>query len=279
MSKKKQEQEIEDNELVSYFEEKLGHLKPYWSQITLGICLAILVMLGAVFLWQQNLAAEATKWQLLSIAQGNYSRTLDNRSLIEFADQYPDDQAGLWGLLYAADAEMRAGLNDLSTDRTAGFDKIKKAQKFYQNLVDSSVKKTTMLQRRSTFGLAYACESLGEFDRATELYNEIAGEGQQDDGGDENPFYAEAKRALERTENEDYKKLYEQFRTFEVTEEEAPGMKLPKRPDISFPDPEVQPDSGGGDFGSETEDTESGPSDTEPTEAESAEAEDASDDG
>ncbi|MEM9412260.1 MAG: hypothetical protein AAGA30_14185, partial [Planctomycetota bacterium] len=184
----------------------------------------------------------------------------------EFADQYPDDKAGLWGLLYAADAEMRTGLGDLATDREAGFDKIQKAQKFYQTVVDSKVSKSTMLQRRSVFGLAYASESLGEFEKATELYDQIIAASESDNNAKtKNPFYAEAKRARERTTDQDFAKLYEQFKSFEIAaaDDAAPGMDLPKRPDIGFPSDDEQPDSGGGDFSAES--TEATTDDNPPT--------------
>ena len=252
MSKRKeQEQQIEENDLVSYLEEKLGHLKPYWSQITLGICIAILALLGGVFLWNQGQAAEAAKWQMLNIANGNYRRSLDNTSLTDFADQYPDDPAGLWALLYSADAEMRAGLAELGNDRDAGFAKIQKAQGFYKKIVDSNAKKTPLLNRRSTFGLAYAYESNGDFDDAEALYQSIVDSG-------ENPLLEEATRGLARVNKDSpYRNFLVKFKEFvPATAEEAPGARLPKRPDISFPTPAEQPNSGGGDFdGGNSEET------------------------
>ncbi len=244
--KKQQEHEIEENELVSWLDQKIGHLRPYFSQILLGILLLLLAGLAVAFFWQQAQAREAAKWQTLAIAQGNYLRTLDNTSLTDFADQYPDDKAGLWALLYAADAEMRAGLSDFTTDRKAGFDKIKKAQNYYQRIVDSPVAKSTMLQRRSLFGLAYAYESSGDFDQARDLYQQIV------ELGDETPFADAAARGLKRSTDPQFAALFQTFRDYEDAPETAPGVRLPQRPDISFPQPNPrQPDIGGGEFGVE----------------------------
>ena len=239
---KQQENEIGENDLVSYLEEKFGDLKPYWSHITLGICAVVLGILGALFFWQQGKTAEAAMYQNLAAAQDNYRVSLDNQSLKDLADQNPDHNAGMWALLYAADAELRGGLTDFTSDKKAGFDKIKKAQDYYKQIVDSTVKKSTMLQRRSTFGLAYAYESNGDFDEAAKLYEQFTTD------ENENPFTAEAKRGLNRCNDKDMVALFEKFRNFEVAPEIAPGLQLPKRPDISFPDPEEQPNSGGGDF-------------------------------
>ena len=261
MNKKKQhEQEMSENDLVSYLEEKLGHLKPYWSQIALGACVLVLGVLGIVYLFQQRQASEAGKWQALIDARMQYRNTGDNTLLIDFADSYPDDTAGLWGLLFAADAETRSGLADFATDRKSGFDKISKAEDFYQRIVDSSVDKTTELQRRSVFGLAYAHESSGNFAKAAPLYQQLV------DAGDDNPFLKEAKRGLARSTSADFAAVFDKFREFEV-DETAPGLQLPRRPDISFPEVGVQPNSGGGEFaavGSGDSDTDDEPTDNAP---------------
>ncbi len=241
--KKQQEQEMSENDLVSYLEEKLGHLKPYWSQIALGACVVVLGLLGIVYLFQLSQQAEAGKWQSLNEARVQYRNTGDNSLLVDFADQYPDDTAGLWGLLFAADAEMRSGLSDFSSDRKSGFDKITKAQDFYQRIVDSSATKTTELQRRSVYGLAYAFESNGEFDKAAGFYQQLV------DAGEDNPFLKDAKRGLARSTSPEFAAVFDKFREFEI-DETAPGLKLPRRPDISFPELGAQPNTGGGEFAS-----------------------------
>lgn len=244
--KEEELQQMEENELVSYLEEKAGHLKPYWGQITLGICIAILALLGGVFLWDQGNQTEAATWQMLNIGKNNLDRTDDNNSLLDFANQYPDHPAGLWALLYTADSEMRGGLSELGNDREAGFEKIKKAQGLYKQIVDSSTKKTPLLQRRSSYGLAYAYESSGDFEQAEPLYQSLV------DAGEDNPLFKVANEGLTRVQSDDMKSFFAKFQEFvPATAEEAPGARLPKRPDISFPSAAAQPNSGGGEFGSE----------------------------
>ena len=248
----KNENESTENDLVSYLEEKFGHLKPYWSQIALGVCAVILAAVAGAYFMQQAQAQEAAKWQDLMIAQQNYRNNLNNDSLTRVADQYPDDVPGLWALLYAADAEVRSGLFDFLTDRQAGHDKITKAQRYYQRILDSSAQKSTGLQRRATFGLAYANESNGQFEEAANLYEQLV-------EIENNPFAEPAARGLKRCQDPAMAKLYAKFDSYvSPTAEEAPGMGLPKRPDISFPEVgDLQPDSGG-DFNSETEDENAG---------------------
>ncbi len=244
MSKQKQQDnEMVDNDLVSYLETKVGHLKPYWSHITLAVCLVVLAIIGSFYLMEQTRAAEASKWRDVSIAFQNYRNTTNNESLKQLAEELPDDKAGMWSLIYAADAEVRSGLNDFLTDRNSGFDKLKKAQGFYQQILDSKADVSPMLQRRATLGLAYAYESSGDFNNAEKYYQQIV------DLGEESPFYEGAKRGVERSTDSELIKLFDKFRNYEPPiEEEAPGEGLPQRPDISFPEGNEQPDSGGGDF-------------------------------
>ena len=251
MNKRKQhEQEVLENDLQSWLEEKFGDLKPYASQILLAVCALVAVLIAAAYLWQQTESAEAAKWQDLSYARLAYRRSNDATPLVDVADQYPDDPAGNWALLMAADAEARSGLAELSSDRNAGFDKIEKAIGFYRRVVDSSGTKSPMMQRRSTYGLAYALESNGEFEEATKYYQQLA------DLGDETPFLEEATRGLQRTKNPKYAELFTKFREYDDVPEVAPGMTLPQRPDISFPGlGAAQPDAGGGSFGEATEET------------------------
>lgn len=246
MSKQKQNEEIKDNDLVSYLEEQFGHLKPYWSHIALGACIVLGAILAMMYFWDQARLAEAEKWQRLSDAQLINQLQQDSDSLQEVAESFPDDKAGLWALLFAADSEVRSGLSDLFTDRNKGFDKIKKGQTYYQKILDSSADKSTMLQRRATYGLAYALESTGDFTQAAEKYQELV------DLGEDSPFAEYSRRGLERSNNPEMAKLFEHFRSYEPPMDEAPGINLPKRPDITFPEVgENQPDSGGGDFGTD----------------------------
>ena len=219
-------------------------------------------------MWQQGQAAEGAKWQMLNIARANYERSGDNTSLKDFADQYPDDSAGLWALLYSADAEIRSGLSDLGTDREKGFDKVKKAQDLYKQIVDSTGNKSPMLKRRSIFGLAYAYESNGDFDKAKDLYQTLV------DSGDSNPLFGEADRGLKRVTNPELAAFFEKFKAFvPATDEEAPGESLPQRPDITFPADTEQPNTGGGDFGEGGEDSEVPETAAESTEEAEAPAE------
>ena len=237
--RKQQENEIGENDLVSYLEDKMGHLKPYWTQITLGICLVVLAMMAAFYLFEQGKKNEAGKWQALNDARLQYRNTGDNTMLIDFADQFPNDSAGLWALLFAADAEVRSGLAEFSSDRESGYSKITKGQGFYKRIIDSKTAKSTLLQRGSVYGLAYAHESNGEFEQAAALYEQLV---------EENPLAEDAKRGLARSTSQEFVTVYNVFRDFDAGDGTAPGLKLPRRPDITFPELGAQPNSGGGEF-------------------------------
>jgi len=90
--------------------------------------------------------------------------------------------------------------------------------------------KTTMQQRRSMFSLAYANESLGEFDAAKTMYQRVI------DEAPDSIFAESAQRGLERASNPSFAKLYDDFASYKPAVEEAPGAVVPDAPDIDFPE-------------------------------------------
>ena len=153
-------------------------------------------------------------------------------------------------LQLAGDYDMRTGLSKLSFDREGGIKLIEKARDSLQAVVDApATQKSTMLQRRSTFSLAYAYESLGDFEKAKVLYQQLV------DAAPDAAFADSARRGVKRTSNPEYVALYEKFKNHEDVLGDAPGPAIPQKPDISFPDLDGSETKtgGGGEFGSEPE--------------------------
>ena len=256
MAKNKTVEVQEENELATWAERNLAEIKPYWQQIALAIALGFLIFVGITYWLENKKNMEAGKWQDLSTAIWNAEATADVADLTFLAEEYPNHPVGMWALQLAGDYELRTGIQKFTEDRKVGLDKVKKAQTYFQQVVDSGVKKSPMLQRRSVFGLAYSAETAGDFETAKTQYQKVV------DEGDESPFFESASRGLERSSNVDFVAFHKKFRDWEeASEDEAPGQVLPDRPNIDFPDlGNMTPDSGG-DFGNvkktEVEKTES----------------------
>ena len=241
MAKNKTVEIQEENELATWAERNLAEIKPYWQQIALAIALGFLIFVGITYWLEGKKNLEAAKWQDLSTAIWNAESTKDVADLTFLAQEYPDHPVGMWALQLAGDFELRTGIQKFTTDRKTGMDKVKKAQTYFQQVVDSGVKKTPMLQRRSVFGLAYSAETAGDFETAKVQYQKVI------DEGDGFPFFEAATRGLERSSNIDYVAFFDKFRSWEVASaEEAPAQVLPDRPNLDFPDlGNMTPDSGG----------------------------------
>ena len=242
MSKSKKEiQELESNELAGWAEKNLAEIKPYWQQIALAIALGFLIFVGIAYYLDSQKKLEAAKWQDLSTSIWNAEMTNDVSDLTFLAQEYPNHAVGMWALQLAGDYELRTGIQKLTLDRKLGMEKAAKAKGYFQQVVDSNVKKSEMLQRRSVFGLAYSAETAGDFEAAKTYYKQVI------DEGEVSPFYEAATRGLQRSSNIDFVSFFDKFQSFQVAEaEEAPGEVLPDRPNIDFPDlGELSPDSGG----------------------------------
>ena len=173
----------------------------------------------------------ADQWRELNLANTDHRLSQNTTRLMNVAEDYPNQKAGMWSLQIAGDFDLRNGISQLSYDRENGFNVIKRAKENLQKVVDApNAIKSTDLQRRSLFSLAYACESLGEFDEAKQHYQKLV------DEAPESAFAEPAIRGLRRCENSDMIALYDTFKNWKDLADEAPGPNVPKIPNIDFPD-------------------------------------------
>ena len=204
--------------------------QPYWSHIALGILVCILAWVIISYLVQNNRDAAAAPSRQLADAMQQFNVSSNVDSLKQMKIDYPNEIATNWAMLIAGDYELNRGLSQYPSDREGAMRLIKRAKESFKGIVDSpSTAKTTMQQRRSIFSLAYANESLGEFDEAKSLYQRVL------DEAPDSIFAESAKRGLERTDDPDFKKLYKEFVDYKPAMEEAPGAAVPDAPDIEFP--------------------------------------------
>ena len=229
MSKDKQK-EIQENELVSWGEEKLGHLKPYARQIGLFVALVLIGFMAITWLIGTQREKYSLQWRELHLASTETNLTQNSSRLLDVAESFPDQRAGVWSLQMAGDYDMRTGLSQLSYDREGGLALIRRAKDNYAKVVEAEAQiKSKDLQERSLFSLAYAHESLGEFDQAKDFYSKLV------EASPDSPFSPPSQRGIERCSSDDLVALYSRFKDWKIEEEEAPGAPTPDRPDINFP--------------------------------------------
>jgi tetratricopeptide (TPR) repeat protein len=227
----KHKEELQHNELVDWLDKKFGHLRPYSNQIILGVIGAIVLVFGVAMYFKTRADRHAEQWRQLNLAIYGHFIEGKTSEFTYMAKEYPNFEASMWALQLAGDVELRNGLQKLNSDTTAANKNIKDAISLYQQLLDSNVKKSPMLQQRAVFSLAYAQESLGTFDAARTTYERILSEAP-------NSIYVEpAKMALQRLANPDLVAFYEVYKKTSI----APLGDLPKRPNISFPDDATDP--------------------------------------
>ncbi|MFK7769480.1 MAG: tol-pal system YbgF family protein [Mariniblastus sp.] len=227
------EEEVELTGLDKFLED----IKPHLTTIGLVAVAAFLGFLLIAFMMQNSFQATANQWRDLNTSTAVALRTSDLKGWQKVASDYPDSQAGLWALQLAGDRQLGTGLEQFAADQEGGLSLVKMAKENFQKIVDSTApSKTTMLQRRSVFSLAYACESLGEFENAKKLYEQLVEE------APDSAFAESALRGIKRTSNPEFAALYTKLTNWEEEVGDAPGPAVPeKRPSIDFPETDFGP--------------------------------------
>ena len=175
---------------------------------------------------RQKIETPPASWENFSLS---FESTLfDGRfsHLTDMAEQFPKPISSRWALLIAGDMNLREGLSSIGEDREGAIRKLDEAKRLYQQVVESKFIKTPMLQRRALFGLAYAMESLGEFDEAGKYYSQLIEE--------DSELADVAKRGLARTQDGELRAFFEVFTKTPTFE--AP-LLLPTRPNSDFLEP------------------------------------------
>ncbi len=258
-------------------EKLLEASRPYWGQIALGVCVLLLGYVLVSYFLQNSENAAAEPWQELdrSINQFRISQNVD--SLKQMENDYPNDKATNFALQIAGDYEMDRGLQQLPTDREGAMKLIKRAKESFQKVYDApNTTKTVMQQRRSLYTLAYAAESLGQFDEAKKLYTKYTEE------APDSILFKDAQRGLARVTDPKFIALYKDFQDHELFDEEAPGAAVEDAPNIDFPEIDIpkemeeakESDSGGAfeaDKPAETADAEPATVETEKVDVEPTE--------
>jgi tetratricopeptide (TPR) repeat protein len=216
---------------TTYGERLLESLKPHANLLMLGIAALFLLFIAIAWIFQSRARVAEGEWLALNYAFAAANATGNANAIKEIADEYPDGIAGLWGLQVAGDYELRQGLNKLAVERAEGIRDLEKARNTLKKVVDAPAsRKSTLLQVRSTFSLAYAYESLGEFENARKLYQQLV------DQAPNSAFGRAAQRGLNRCTDPSFATIYDHFKDWQDPFAIAPGDPTTEKPDISFPD-------------------------------------------
>jgi hypothetical protein len=224
--------------------------KPYWAHIALAVLSIILVSVLWSTLSDMNTESASQPWRDLNTAmtQSSFSGGSDVSSLKEMAAENEGKAAANWALLMAGDREVNRGVGMLARDRVGGLKLINTGAESLQEVVDAPASsKSQMVQRRSTFMLAYAREAQGKFEEAKELYQSLL------DSAPDSPYESVCRRGVARCSNTDLVAVYDQFRNWEEATDVAPGVLVPDAPELNIDEiklPEGESNTfGGGDFG------------------------------
>ncbi len=217
-------------------DELMDKLRPYLTQVGIAVILGLLALIAITLFINSRQQSVSAPWQELTSAQSEFAISGNVDRLTQVASQYPDTAAAMQALQTAGDFQLRQGLDQLQTDRDTGFGSIEKAKESYQQMLDAPASaKTPALQQSSVFAMAYACESLGEFDDAAKYYSQLLEE------APDSHFAEAAKRGVARSTNPDFAAAYKKFTEYEPLGD-APGPNVPTRPEIDFPEVDVPAD-------------------------------------
>lgn len=216
---------------TTFGDRLLETIKPHTNLIMLGAVALFLLFIAIAWMFQSRARVVEGEWLSLNQALAVANMTGSAGTIKEVAEEYPDGVAGLWGLQMAGDFELRQGLQEIAKNRTEGMRTLEKARNTLKKVVEApNSRKSTMLQVRSTFSLAYAHESLGEFDEARKLYQMLV------EQAPESAFGQAAERGLSRCNDPGFAAVYDRFKQWEDPFAVAPGEPTTEKPDISFPD-------------------------------------------
>lgn len=217
-------------------DELMDKLRPYLTQIGVAVILGLLALIAITLFINSRQNNASAPWQELTSAQSEFAISGNADRLTQVASAYPNTAAAMWALQSAGDFQLRQGIDQLREDRDKGFELIEKSKESFQQILDAPASaKSSDIQQSSVFSMAYASESLGQFDDAAKYYTQLIEE------APDSHFAASAKRGVARSTNPEFAAAFKKFKEYEALGD-APGPNVPTRPEIDFPEIEVPAD-------------------------------------
>jgi tetratricopeptide (TPR) repeat protein len=203
--------ELETNTLAKTLGQTLQGLKEGPSRGTVLILVLIGLAALLIFTWRyfarSSQEADSTLWYQWD----NLAAPDQLDSFLKNKDAQ-DSTQGRLGRFLAARRALHDGLRDLGQlqQHTKALDDLKKASELYGKLIDETGR-TPLLNQEALRGAAQAAESLGEYDRAKDLYGQLAQKYKDTVHG------KNAQKQLERLNNEANKNDLQELKSRLVT--------------------------------------------------------------
>jgi len=198
-------------------ESTVEHLvKTYGPTVALGVCLVVVTLAAWAWFVTQREQTQSGYWDAISSGVGSGSVP----ALVSTAEEARGSLVGVVAMQNAAVVELNGGLEKMIRDRDRGKQEIRSAIEKFQQVLDSP-QATDMLRQQAQYGMAFAREAVGEFDRALEFYRILAED-------DDSPYQRLARDGQRRCQDDQIKEFFTAFSNWQpATEDSAPGDLLP----------------------------------------------------
>jgi hypothetical protein len=161
--------EREHNELADWLAERIDAVRPYSTQITIGVVGVVLIILaGAYYL--------STQRQVTTQEWADYFAALDDRApeqaLQDLYASKPNSPAALWAAQTLGDINLAQGAALMFSDREQAKNKLEAAQDYYKKA--EVAPNDLNLVARARLGLGKVNEALCQPDEALKYYKLVA---------------------------------------------------------------------------------------------------------
>lgn len=227
--KSEERHQLQTNVLASELDKRIEQVKPMIGWIVL----AVLAVTGVVLVWgvvtSLHDQREAAAWNGFYLASGSG----DAAQLEPIIEEYPTSKASAWARQMVADNDLLKGTEALLVDKDEAMESLKKAAEGYEALLGETTDNNILA--RAQIGLAQAYESMGEVEKATQAWEQVASNNNSE------AFAKHAKSRIEWLASANSKAFYQWFANFKP--EPKPQLNLPSNlnslpgtPDLKMPD-------------------------------------------
>ena len=227
--KSEERHQLQTNVLASELDKRIEQVKPMIGWIVL----AVLAVTGVVLVWgvvtSLHDQREAAAWNGFYLASGSG----DAAQLEPLIEEYPTSKASGWARQMVADNDLLKGTEALLVDKDEAMESLKKAVEGYESLLSET--SDANIQARAQIGLAQAYESMGEVEKATQAWEQVASNTNSE------AFAKHAKSRIEWLASANSKTFYQWLANFKP--EPKPQLNLPSNlnslpgtPDLKFPE-------------------------------------------
>ncbi len=194
--KSERRHELEQNQLAGKLAKMVESIKPYQNAILGGTLLLVIVIGGVVWSRANRASARDEGWGQVSIAQS--SGIPDAADFEKIGEDYSDSMLSCQAMLAGADLRLKEGCSKRFENKKDAEDELKDAVSGYKKVIDETAGDDDLfvVWQQATFGLARARETLGELDKAKDLYETLT----KDAGG---AFRSQAQRRLTSLQDKD----------------------------------------------------------------------------